>query len=112
MCRPRGFACAVIVLSLAAPAALAQPAADAPADGAGSGSGSAEPAPTTGELSGTVESPELDAPLAGATIKIVGTAVGTTSDDTGHFKLDVAPGEVKIRVESAGFKPEERLVSI
>ena len=100
-----------MALALAGGTTYAQPQPDA---GAGSGSASApEPPPaTTGEVSGTVESPELEAPLAGATITIVGTKITTTTDDNGHFKLDLPPGEVKVRAESAGFRTEERTLKV
>ena len=49
------------------PAALAEPEPAKPAP-------TKAPA-TTGTIDGTVESPDLDAPLAGATVTIVGTAI-------------------------------------
>jgi iron complex outermembrane receptor protein len=108
-CRVRWWA-AVLLTAASAPV-YAQPADEA----AGSGSGSAakpEPPATTGEVSGTVESPELEAPLAGATVKVVGTSISTTTDDAGHFKLDLPPGGAKIRAESAGFRAEERTIKV
>src|SRR5690606_37380223 len=48
----------------AAPPADERPAEEAPAE---------PPPPTTGTIDGLVEAPDLDAPLAGATVTIVGT---------------------------------------
>ncbi|MCW5805786.1 MAG: TonB-dependent receptor [Deltaproteobacteria bacterium] len=70
-------------------------------------------APTTGTITGTVEAPDLEAPLAGATVIVVGTNKLATTDDEGRYELvEVAPGTVKLRVESAGFKPEERALTV
>ncbi len=63
-------------------------------------------------VAGTVESPDLDAPLAGATVTIVGTQLATTTDDEGHFQLAVAPGTYKVRADFTGFRSEERTVSV
>jgi iron complex outermembrane receptor protein len=98
--------------------ALAATARAQPEDeGAGSGSGSAEPPPppppaTTGTIEGTVEAPDLDAPLAGATVTIVGTTTSTTTDDAGHFSLTAQPGVLKVRADFTGFKSEERAVNV
>jgi iron complex outermembrane receptor protein len=100
---------ALALVVAASPPAFAQPAEET---GAGSAAPAEPPAPTTGEISGTVESPELEAPLAGAIVRVVGTNITATTDDAGHFKLDVPPGDVKVRAESAGFKAEERTVKI
>jgi iron complex outermembrane receptor protein len=73
----------------------------------------AEPAAaTTGTISGTVESPDLDAPLAGATVIVVGTKLSATTDDEGHYELVVPPGTVKVRADFAGFKTEERSIVV
>ncbi|MEO6192568.1 MAG: TonB-dependent receptor plug domain-containing protein, partial [Thermoanaerobaculia bacterium] len=84
----------------AEPAAPAEPPAPEP------------PAPTTGTVSGTIESPDLDAPLAGVTVTVVGTKVTTITDDEGHYELALPPGTVKLRAEFAGFKTEERSVTV
>ncbi len=77
----------------------------------------AKPAPTqapvtTGTIDGTVESPDLDAPLAGATVTIVGTAISAKTDDDGHFSLQTAPGVVHVRADFAGFHSEDRVVNV
>ncbi|HEY5945916.1 MAG TPA: TonB-dependent receptor [Kofleriaceae bacterium] len=71
------------------------------------------PPPTTGSIEGTVEAPDLDAPLAGATITIVGTTTTATTDDTGHFVLDnLKPGTLKLRADFAGFNSQEHTVTV
>ena len=50
-------------------------------------------------------------PFAGVSVK--GTAIGTTTDITGHYRiLDLPLGEVVIRVEALGYLPQEKRVSI
>jgi iron complex outermembrane receptor protein len=63
-------------------------------------------------IAGIVESPDLDAPLAGATLTIVGTALTATTDDDGHFQLAVPPGSYTVRADFAGFKSEEKTVKV
>jgi iron complex outermembrane receptor protein len=85
----------------AAPPAASEPVAPEP------------PPPTTGTIEGTVEAPDLDAPLAGATVTVVGTSITATTDDEGHFKLEgVSPGSVKIRADFGGFKSQELSTSV
>ncbi|MBV8759570.1 MAG: TonB-dependent receptor, partial [Deltaproteobacteria bacterium] len=69
-------------------------------------------APTTGAITGTVEAPDLDAPLAGATVTIVGTKISTTTDDAGNYTLDAAPGVLHVRADFTGFRSEERVVNV
>ena len=95
-----------------------------PAEGENEGSGApppsetepAKPAPaaaaTTGTIEGTVEAPDLDAPLAGATVTIIGTGASATTDDDGHFRLEAQPGVVHVRAEFTGFRSEERIVNV
>jgi len=44
-------------------------------------------------------------PLANANIVVVGTDMGTTSDDMGEFKLDLSVGNYTITATVIGFKP-------
>jgi len=81
--------------------------ADPPEGEPGEGEGKPATPATTTILTGTVDAPELEAPLAGATVSIVGTNLSTTTDADGKFVLDVPPGKVKVRVEFAGFKTQE-----
>ncbi len=112
----------VALLLLAAPA-LAQPAGDDEAD---ADSGDAEgvpvtgdspaepsrPAATTGAISGIVEAPDLEAPLAGATVTIIGTDETATTDDEGRYELLVPPGTYRVRAEVTGFKAQEKKVTV
>ena len=42
-----------------------------------------------------------------ATISIVGTTIGTTTDETGHYQIVNLPtGKVQIKAQSLGFKPQ------
>jgi iron complex outermembrane receptor protein len=71
----------------------------------------AEPV-TTSTISGTVIAQELEAPLAGAAVTLAGTNLSTTTDDEGHFALVVKPGSYTLRVDVAGFKPQEAVVKV
>jgi len=68
------------------------------------------PASTTAIVTGTVDAPELEAPLAGATVKVVGTTIETVTDAEGKYTLDVPPGKITLRIEFAGFKTVEQEV--
>lgn len=70
------------------------------------------PPPTTGTIAGTVEAPDLDAPLAGATVTIVGTKTTATTDDEGHYTIEAGPGVLHVRADFAGFRSEERVVNV
>ena len=71
-----------------------------------------EPEKSTVTVTGIVEAPELDAPLAGATVTVVGTKNTATTDDEGRYTLEIAPGRVIVRVDFAGFKTEEKPLGI
>ena len=61
--------------------------------------------PTTGRITGTVEAPDLDAPLAGATVTIVGTPRRPRPPTTRATTSSTSrPGTCKLRAEFAGFK--------
>jgi iron complex outermembrane receptor protein len=64
------------------------------------------------QLTGRVLSQEVDAPLAGATVSLLGTELETQTDEDGRFRLDVPPGTHTVRVEFSGFRPVERRVTI
>jgi iron complex outermembrane receptor protein len=113
-----------VALVVRSAVAVAQPAAG---DGENQGSGAApaeepaKPAPppasppaaaATTTIEGTVEAPDLDAPLAGATVTLIGTGVSVTTDDDGHFTLQAPPGVAHVRAEFTGFKSEERVVNV
>ena len=66
----------------------------------------------TGVVEGTVEAPDLDAPLAGATVSVVGSNLSTTTDDEGHYSIEAPAGVLTLRADFAGFKSEERIVNV
>lgn len=57
-----------------------------------------------GALTGTVIDSEMDGPLPGATIMVVGTNNGTTTDFDGNFSLDVNSASGKISVTFIGYE--------
>jgi len=43
-----------------------------------------------------------------ASVSVVGTTIGTTTDETGHYRMINLPeGDLAIRVQSLGYKPKE-----
>jgi iron complex outermembrane recepter protein len=109
----------VLCLLLSTPA-WAQPT-DPPPDGAPPTDPAQPPPPpadpnasevATATISGTVEALDLEAPLSGADIVVVGTPVSTTSDAEGHYTLTLPPGSYKVRIEFGGFQTEERDVTV
>jgi iron complex outermembrane recepter protein len=63
-------------------------------------------------LTGRVQSQEVAAPLAGATVSVVGTELRTRTDDEGRFNLPLPAGTHTVRVEFSGFRPVERRVTV
>lgn len=72
----------------------------------------AAPEKDTITVTGTVEAPELDAPLAGATVTVVGTKNIAITDDEGTYTLEIPPGLVRLRVDFVGFKSEEKSLNL
>jgi iron complex outermembrane receptor protein len=68
--------------------------------------------PETGTISGTIRSPDLEAPLSGATVTIEGTNISTTTDEAGHFELAAPPGRVTLRADFTGFRSVQKQVTI
>jgi iron complex outermembrane recepter protein len=99
-----------VALVLWSPAVHAQPEDDPPAEE--TKPEEPPPEPTTGTVTGIVEAPDLDAPLAGATITVIGTKTTAVTDDEGRYTLELPPGPFKLRVEFPGFKPEEQPVTV
>ncbi|TAM97901.1 MAG: SusC/RagA family TonB-linked outer membrane protein [Chitinophagaceae bacterium] len=54
------------------------------------------------QINGTVVSRE-GKPIQAATLQIVGTTIGTTTDENGHFILEASPGQ-KLKVSSIGYE--------
>lgn len=62
-----------------------------------------------GTITGTVTDATTGDPLPGATITIVGTQVGSTTDMDGRYQIsNVAPGTYILRARFVGFVPLER----
>jgi len=61
-----------------------------------------------GLISGTIRSPDLDAPLAGATVTIVGTSVTATTDENGRFQIAAPAGRVTLRADFTGFRSAQK----
>ena len=58
-------------------------------------------------LTGTVIGAEDGQPVIGATVQIVGTSVGVTTDTKGLFHLNKVPSDAVIRVSCIGMKTQE-----
>jgi len=68
--------------------------------------------PVTGQqktITGTVTDAENGQPVIGATVRIKGTTVGTTTDINGKYQISAAPGSV-IEFRFLGMKPSEATV--
>ena len=71
------------------------------------GAGSLLAQGTTGKIEGTVKD-SAGAPVAGATVTIVGSAFRTTSDEKGYFFINNVPaGIVTLRAQYIGYAPNE-----
>lgn len=70
------------------------------------------PTGDTGTISGTLRSPDLEAPLSGATVTIEGTNISTTTDEAGRFQLSAPPGRVTLRADFSGFRSVQKQVTI
>ena len=57
-----------------------------------------------GTITGTVVDPELDGPLPGANIVVVGTQQGAMTDFDGKFRVEVESSTGKIRISFVGYE--------
>lgn len=64
-----------------------------------------------GQLTGVVTSQDDGMPLPGASVVVVGTTNGTTTDFDGNFTLDKVPADAKIIVSYVGFVRQEIAVN-
>jgi iron complex outermembrane recepter protein len=117
---------AVSVGSLISHEAFAQPSpSDTPTDTPTDNSTTNPPAPATdakpadqpaspesGTISGTIRSPDLDAPLSGATVTVEGTTISAVTDEAGHFTLNAPPGRVTLRADFTGFRSIQRQLTV
>lgn len=64
-----------------------------------------------GTVSGEVIG-ETGEPVATATVEVVGTQIGTLTDESGRFTINLAPGEYNLRVRIIGFNESIRTVTV
>ena len=62
-------------------------------------------AQSTVQISGTVTSAGDNVPLAGASVYLNNTTIGTVTSEQGRFDLDVQPGNYELVVSYIGYKP-------
>src|SRR5439155_3579803 len=61
-----------------------------------------------GAISGTVTDVYTAAPLAGVTLRVVGTTRGSATDSAGRYAVaNVAPGTYRLRARRLGFSPAD-----
>jgi len=59
-----------------------------------------------GTITGTVIGSEMNGPLPGANVMVVGTTIGTTADFDGNFSLNVASASGTIEISYLGFEKQ------
>jgi len=59
-----------------------------------------------GTITGTVIDSEMDGPLPGANVMVVGTQQGAMTDFDGNFSLDVEDATGQIRISFVGYEPK------
>jgi Ca-activated chloride channel homolog len=69
-------------------------------------------APATGRIEGRVRD-QAGAPIANAQVFVVGTALNTITDNSGHYRFSsVAEGQVTLRAAFIGYKSAEAMVQV
>jgi len=63
-------------------------------------------------VSGFVRSPDLEAPLSGATVTVEGTTITATSDESGRFQLQAPPGKITLRADFNGFRSVQKSITV
>jgi iron complex outermembrane receptor protein len=63
-------------------------------------------------ISGTIRSPDLEAPLSGATVTIEGTNITATSDESGRFQIAAPPGRLTLRADFNGFRSVQKSLTV
>jgi iron complex outermembrane recepter protein len=63
-------------------------------------------------ISGTIRSPDLEAPLSGATVTIEGTTITATSDESGRFQIAAPPGKITLRADFNGFRSVQKSLTV
>src|SRR6185369_952035 len=57
-------------------------------------------------VSGRITEATTNNPIAGASVLVTGTSVGTTTDADGRFSLQVPSGKTQLTVSYAGYKAQ------
>lgn len=66
-----------------------------------------------GDIKGVVFDKELNEPLMGASVRIVGTRLGTTADLNGNFKLQgLKKGTYTIEISYVSFFPQKMTLEV
>ncbi len=66
-----------------------------------------------GRLKGSVRDSEKNEAIAGATVRLSNTKIGTRADETGQFEIKAIPaGVYEIKISAVGYKPKFRQVEI
>lgn len=74
---------------------------------------SAQPAPEAGRVVGAVVEAETGEPVPGATVRLVGTALGAAADGDGRFVIEgVPPGEHEVEALFVGAEPWRATVRV
>jgi iron complex outermembrane receptor protein len=63
-------------------------------------------------VTGTIRSPDLEAPLSGATVTVEGTNIKATTDEAGRFTLNAPPGHLILRADFGGFRSVQKEVTV
>ncbi|MBC7974981.1 MAG: TonB-dependent receptor [Myxococcales bacterium] len=63
-------------------------------------------------MSGTIRSPDLEAPLSGATVTVEGTDITATTDESGRFSITAPPGRITLRADFSGFRSTSKQVTV
>src|SRR5204863_8245648 len=58
-------------------------------------------------ITGKVVSATTAAPVAGASVSVVGTPIGAITNDRGEFSLSAPPGTVTLLVRSVGYRSRQ-----
>ena len=59
-----------------------------------------------GNLKGNITDKSTREPLTGATVQVVGTALGAVADLDGNYQLNLKPGTYTLQVSYIGYKTE------
>ena len=67
----------------------------------------------TGSITGYITDSGKKEPLIGANIYVVGTSLGTSSDDEGRFTIvNVSPGDYTLKVSYIGYESKEMSITL